>query len=983
VSHLHRGRTLAFALAIGAVILLATTPALAQQFVVSHFAGSRVGGPGYADGAVSAAQIAYPFHIAVDSAGNLYIAESGHQVIRKITPGGIVSTLAGSVGKAGSADGTGTEAQFNLPVGVVVDSGGNVFVADTNNHTIRRITPAGIVTTVAGLAMNSGTQDGTGSTARFRQPWGLAIDGSDNIFVTDALNNKIRKVTPAGVVTTVAGSPSGVSGHADGTGTGATFYRPHGIVSDAAGNLYVCDHNNVSIRRIEAGTFVVTTLAGQYGQIGTVDGVGSAARFNGPEGIAFDGGGNLYVTESAGHAVRKIAPDATVTTVAGLGATPGWIDGTGSVVRFNQPSGIAMGVGGIFYISEYSNHTIRTMTSGGTVTTLLGRVPESGTTDGPASLARFRSPAGMAVDSSGNTFVADRDNCTIRKITPAGMVSTFAGTPGVCGSADGTGTAARFNGPLGVAIDSSNNLWVADYYNNTIRRVTPAGEVATMAGAAGQAGSTDGPASVARFRGPRGIVSAPDGTLYVVETTNNTVRAIAVGGDVTTLAGVAQQAGSADGPATVARFNGPRDIAMGRDGYLYVADTNNHTIRQVWPDSGVVVTYAGQTGVPGSKDGARTTATFYYPYGLAVDAAGTIYVADYWNEMVRRIATDGTVQGIAGPNERIINGQTDGSAWQARFAGPYFITYDPIRNSLLVSDVWNQAIRQLRHVQTHDLDEDGKADLVVYRPSTGTWFGAQSEHDFQEWGYIGWGLAGDVPVPGDYNGDGIMQAAVFRPLTGTWFILHDDGSNWSWFGWGNPTDTLVPGDYDGDGATDAVVYRAASGEWFMRPTWGAQPPWGVVFGEPGDIPVPADYDGDGKLDIAVYRPASGTWFILTSMSQYTTWYYRGWGIQAEGDSPVPGGDFDGDGKADICVFRPASGTWFILESHANHTTWNWFGWGAADDILVPADYDGDGVTDAAVFRPANGTWYVRPSSGAPQWSLVFGQAGDIPAWKVR
>jgi streptogramin lyase len=984
--HLRRGRTLAAAAAIGAIILLAANPAAAQQFVVSHFAGSRVGGPGYADGPVSTAQIAYPYHIAVDPVGNIYVAEAGHNLIRKVTPGGLVSTLAGQLGVMGIADGAGQAAQFNFPVGIVVDSSGNLFVTDENNHTIRKITPIGEVTTVAGLAMNSGTTDGTGSAARFRGPWGLAIDGSDNIYIADSLNNKIRKMTPAGVVTTLAGSPTGLSGYADGVGTAATFNRPHGIVSDAAGNLYVCDYNNVSIRRIEAGTGAVTTLAGQHGQVGTVDGVGTAARFNGPEGIAFDGSGNLYVTESAGQTVRRIAPDATVATVAGLGGTAGWVDGTGSSVRFSQPTGIAFGTGGAFYVSEYSNHSIRVVTPGGVVTTLLGRAAETGTTDGPASLARFRFPAGMAVDSSGNAFVADRDNCTIRKITPSGVVSTFAGTPGACAGGDGTGSGARFWGPLGVAIDSSDNLFVADYYSNTIRRVTPAAVVTTVAGAVGQAGSTDGPASLARFRGPRGIVCTSDGTLYVVETTNDTVRAIDPGGNVTTLAGLALQAGSADGTGTDARFNAPRDIALGRDGYLYVADTNNHTIRRIWPASGVVTTFAGQAGVAGSHDDQATSeARFYYPYSLAVDAAGVIYVADWGNNMIRRIGTDLNVRKIAGPPGPIIYGQTDGAAPQARFAGPYFITYDPIRNSLLVSDVWNQAIRRLEHVQTRDIDEDGKTDLAVYRSSSGTWFVTTSVSNFQEWGYVGWGIEamGDVPAPGDYNGDGIVDPGVFRPSTGTWFLLTNaDHGEWSWFGWGDATDTLVQGDYDGDGATDGAVYRPSSGTWYIRPSSGATP-WNVVFGEASDIPVPADYDGDGKLDIAVYRPASGTWFILTSMSHYTSWYYRGWGIQAEGDTPVQGGDFDGDGKADLCVFRPASGTWFILESHADYTTWNWFGWGVTGDVLVPADYDGDGVTDAAVYRPVNGTWYARLSRGGSPLIEEFGAAGDVPAWKVR
>jgi sugar lactone lactonase YvrE len=834
---------------------------------------------------------------------------------------------------------------------------------------------------VAGLAFNWGVQDGTGSDARFHTPFGLAIDGSDNLYVADTLNHKIRKVTPAGVVTTLAGSPTGVSGSSDGTGTAARFKSPTGVVSDALGNLYVCDTINSSIRKVEAGTAVVTTLAGRAGQTGSVDGVGTGARFSSPEDIALDGDGNLYVTDGSANNVRRIAPDTTVTTLAGLAFTRGWVDGTGSDARFFQPKGIVLAPSGVLYIAEAGNHSIRSVTTAGAVSTVLGIPAETGTTDGLASLARFRGPAGMAVDSSGNIFAADRGNCTIRKITPAGVVSTFAGTAGVCGWNDGTGTAAQFSGPTGIVIDASDNLWVADYFNNTIRRVTPAGVVTTAAGVAGHPGSADGPASIAQFSGPWSLALAADGTMYVADSVNYTIRAISAGGTVTTLAGIAGQFGSADGTGTAARFNSPHGLGLGLDGNLYVADALNNTIRRVTP-GGAVTTVAGQAGFSGSGDGIGTAATFFFPADLAVDAAGVMYVADNGNNMIRRIGTDLNVRKIAGPPGPIIFGQTDGAAPQARFAAPTAITYDPIRNGLLVSDALDQAIRRLEHVQTRDIDEDGKTDLVVYRPSTGTWFGTESVGNFREWGYVGWGLTGDVPVIGDYDGDGLVQAAVYRPSTGTWFILGDDNVSWSWFGWGEATDTLVPGDYDGDGAADGAVYRASTGTWYIRPSSGATP-WSVVFGEAGDIPVPADYDADGKLDIAVYRPASGTWFVLTSKSKYTNWYYRGWGIQAEGDTPVQGGDFDGDGKADLCVFRPAAGTWFILESHATYTTWNWFGWGAADDILVPADYDGDGVTDAAVFRPANGTWYVRPSSGATQFSVVFGQAGDIPAWKVR
>ncbi len=269
-----------------------------------------------------------------------------------------------------------------------------------------------------------------------------------------------------------------------------------------------------------------------------------------------------------------------------------------------------------------------------TFTTLAGQA-SIGSADGTGSAARFYYPAGVATDSSGNVYVADRSNSTIRKITPAGVVTTLAGLAGYQGSADGTGSAARFYYPFGVATDSSGNVYVADGGNDTIRKITPAGVVTTLAGLAGITGSADGTGSAARFYNPAAVATDSSGNVYVADTVNYTIRKITPAGVVTTLAGLAGSYGSADGTGSAARFYYPFGVATDSSGNVYVADTDNHTIREITP-AGVVTTLAGLAGSYGSADGAGSAARFHYPYGGATDSSGNVYVADSGNNTIRK-----------------------------------------------------------------------------------------------------------------------------------------------------------------------------------------------------------------------------------------------------------------------------------------------------------------------------------------------------------
>jgi D-alanyl-D-alanine dipeptidase len=663
-----------------------------EPFAFTHFAGT-LGGAGYSDDTGSAARLNYPFGVATDSAGNLYVADTDNHTIRKITAAGVVTTWAGVAGIPGSADGTGSVAHFNYPSGVATDSTDNLYVADTSNHTIRKVTPAGMVTTLAGLAGSSGGVDGTGSAARFNSPYGVVTDSAGNIYVADTYNHCIRKITPAGVVTTFAG---GGWGTADGTGSAAQFNHPQSVAIDSVGNIYVADTYNYTVRKVTPAG-VATTLAGLAFSFGSADGTGSAARFAYPDGIVIDSAGNVVVGDSGNHTIRKITPAGVVTTMAGMAGTAGSADGTGNAARFYYPAAVTIDSTGNFYVADQWNCNIRKITPAGVVTTLAGLAGSWGTNDGTGSEARFDYPRGVATDSAGNVYVADADNYTIRKITPVGVVSTLAGLAGSAGSADGAGSAARFSNPTSVATDSSGNIYVADASNHTIRKITPAGVVATLAGLAASSGTNDGTGSAARFYYPIGVAADSTGNIYVADTENYTIRKITPAGVVTTLAGLAGSTGSADGTGSAARFNTPYGVATDSAGNVYVADSLNFAIRKI-TSAGVVTTLAG------------SAAQFYEPYGVATDSVGNVYVADTHNNTIRKITPAGVVTTLAGLARS--SGTADGVGSAARFWIPHGVATDSAGN-VYVADTYNHTIRKGIRVPQLAIASDGSGGYFI------------------------------------------------------------------------------------------------------------------------------------------------------------------------------------------------------------------------------------------------------------------------------
>jgi hypothetical protein len=467
--------------------------------VVSTFAGSTW--QGSADGVGSGATFWFPQDLAIDHLGNLYVTDN--HAIRKITPQQVVTTLAGVVEESGSQNGTGSEARFQLPFGCTVDANGDVYVADTENHTIRKITAGGTVTTFAGLAESPGCEDGVGNAARFNLPLALAIGVSGNVLV--ASDDAIRSITPGKVVTTLAGLPRAF-GTVNGTGDAATFRNPRGIAVDADGNQFVADSDNHAIRKISAAG-EVTTFAGLPGSPGLTDGTGSDARFNFPTDVDLDFSGNVIVADRLSNRVRKITPENVVTTIG---------------FEFAYPSGVAVDSLGRIYVICAGDHTIRRIELNGAVTLVAGEPGSAGFSDGWGSSARFSVPQGIAVDSLDNIYVADTNNYTIRKITAAGNVTTLAGKYPYKGSDDGTGNAARFKVPYDVAF--VNGALIVSDFPGSLRKVTLAGVVTTIGGHRTSQGSSDGTGIEARFSAPFGVAADAAGNLFICDAGNHTIR---------------------------------------------------------------------------------------------------------------------------------------------------------------------------------------------------------------------------------------------------------------------------------------------------------------------------------------------------------------------------------------------------------------------------------------------------------------------------
>lgn len=677
------------------MLLLSAFGATAQPtYVISTFAG----GPDPPEDGAAATQVVTigPMTVAVDSERNFYFSSGVFlDRILKVSPNGILTRIAGDGYPGLGRDGIrAVDSRVFGVTSVIADDSGNIYFSEYQR--VRKISSDGILTTVAGSTTPGFVGDGgPSSNAQLNSPRGLAIDSSGNLYIADTNNARIRRVTPSGIITTYAGTgTAGFSGD-NGPAASAQISNVMDIATDRAGNLFLLDFRNARIRKISLDGVIVT-----YAGTGSVspddrEGVPAVSVSIGiGRGLTIDAVGNVYFGSS--WRVRSISTDGLIHNLAGDGTYGYSEDGTPAVLaQFASPVAIAVDKDGGVYVADTENNRIRRI-SEGIVSTVAGASTFAGD-GGPATEARLYRPGSLSFDAAGNLLVADTSNSQIRKIDSAGKISTLAGR-GIRGFQGDGGLAsqARLTYPGSAIQDNAGNYIIADYGNARIRKVTSDGVISTIAGGGRYSPTDDGDgrAATSATMNPLHAVFDLEGNLIFADESHHKIRKIgAIDGIITTIAGTGKGGFSGDGgPAAAAQLNLPSGVAIGLDGSVYIADRANGRIRKVSPD-GNISTVAGN----GSKalslpvDGSLATeAVLFAPNSVALDRAGNVYFAEL--SQIHMILPDGTLRTIAGGGNTAFSGDSG----PARNAGmnPNGLAIDSSGN-IYLSDQSANRIRKL------------------------------------------------------------------------------------------------------------------------------------------------------------------------------------------------------------------------------------------------------------------------------------------------
>jgi trimeric autotransporter adhesin len=609
----------------------------------------------------------------------------------------IITTVAGcGIGD----DSLATRAELGGPVAVCVDTAGNTYIAEQDIYRVRKIDPAGVITTIAGNGSFGHTGDGGPATAAsIGGIYGVAKDRTGNIYIAEERFNCIRKIDLSGIITTIAGTGyAGFSGD-HGPAITAQLNNPTDIIVDTSGNIIFADWLNSRVRKIDPAG-IITTIVGDGATGGSGDGgPATASELGRPFRVTMDNKGNLYVASVLFQCICKVDPAGIIHLIGGTGAYGLGADGDGgpaTAATMTSPCGLAVDTSGNLYFSDISNYRIRKidMNAGIISNYAANGIAGYGGDGGPSTAAKIGNPEGLACDKYGNVLICDPSNNLVRKASVSGTMTTFAGQTGLFG--DGNDAVnAELNYPENLVTDASGNIYIADIGANRVRMINTSGIITTIAGngVAGYSGD-GGPATSAGLYYPSALAFDHSGNLYICDQGNERIRVVNSSGIIRSITsgGAAGFAGDG-GPAIYAKFHFPTGIAIDAAGNIFICDNNNHRIRKI-NTSGIINTIAG-TGVVGySGDGGQATdAALAYPADVSVDGRGNLYICDGGNSSIRMVDTAGIITTVAGNGTAGFSGD-DGLAISAQLHYPYGIRSDSAGN-IFISDHENERIRMV------------------------------------------------------------------------------------------------------------------------------------------------------------------------------------------------------------------------------------------------------------------------------------------------
>ncbi len=667
---------------------------------ISTFAGGGAG-----DGMPATAVGMTPFGVGADAIGNVYIADMNNNRVLKVNTSGRLSTIAGTGTSGYNGDSiSASSARLCSPTGVTVDNIGNVYIADKCNGLVRKVNVAGIISTIAGGGSVLG-DGGPATNAILSNPFAVALDAIGNLYIADAVSSRVRKVDTMGIINTIAGTgTAGYSGDG-GPGTNAMLQNPSGVVIDAIGNVYIADIGGKRVRKLDTGGIITTFAGNGVAGITGDHGSATAAELYNPSSVSIDNLGNVYITDQTYGYVRKVDTSGIINYFAGGGGLITEGIHADSAELYQTSGIIYDGVGnlyvvdkGLFRVRKINVSGIINTVAGNMQDSYLGD-------NYAASAAGLQYPCDVATDASGNLYIADQTNNRIRKIDNLGIITTIAGNDTLGFTGDGgPATSAQIYSPIAVATDISGNIYFSDHHNQRIRKINSSGSISTIAGTGTIGFSGDGgPATAAMIAYPYQITTDIHGSIYFADEGNNRIRKINSTGIISTIAGCSSTSGFGGdgGPATLAHLRFPTGVAVDRSGNVYIADMINNRVRKL-DTFGIINTIAGTSSSGYSGDGIpATSAELYEPMSLKFDSAGNLYIVDYGNNMIRMVDTAGIINAVAGSYFGGSFGGYSGDggpATAAKMHEPCGIAFDGC-NSIYVADAYNNVIRKISLIE--------------------------------------------------------------------------------------------------------------------------------------------------------------------------------------------------------------------------------------------------------------------------------------------